>query len=580
MAEIVLTPLGWLASPLIKTLFDKAHDHLGTGINKKMKILEATVLPRLSLAIDKVEKSPNREKLVDWLNRLKGVQENASGSENDRDTFSNPPDRVFGRERDKKNIVDLLTDKPLNSEPEPSNRPAIPIIAIMGRSGVGKTALAQYVYKHMDEQKHFDLPVWVHAPRKFKATDVIKIMIEIIEAKKDPPTTDEALLKHTRGMLRSKKLLLVLDDFWSDTEGFQEQWEKFFKFLSSCLPGSKILLTTQSKKAAQQAGLTHYSEVETYNLEEIEEGQFSELFMHHAWPSNFNSQKEEFEEIGRKIAVKLKGDPGAAKLVGHQLSGKLHLRHWEEVAEKDWLGDNLKARIWSYQQLPHDLQCCFAICSLFPKGTFFQREVLIAIWMVEGFIRPTDIQERLEDTGENYLDELVSRFFLEQVVFNERIYYELHDLLHDLAEHVQGDDFIRIDFTNSEQVPSQISPMLCRSENIHHISLPSSMINKLKEKICLMKNICTFCVQFDGGFVPKKVLEDILKNLKKLRVLQLPECGDELPDSVGNLKHLRLLHSYGSRFKLPDRYANLYTSKRFSYKIVNPYPRIFLNLLA
>ncbi|XP_078176586.1 putative disease resistance protein RGA3 [Carex rostrata] len=425
----LLTSLGWVASPLIKTLFDKAHHNLGTGIDEKRKILEATVLPRLSLAIEKAEKSPNKEKVVEWLKRLKGAYyeaeeaidifeykklkqkvkdergtrisfpcqfvprkikdklsvftpqkimlkrcidnlikyadeakdfrdllggpENTNGSDAERETYSNPPVRVFGREIDKEKIVSLLTQKPSNSEPGPSTRPAFPIIAITGRSGAGKTALAQYVYEHMDRQQHFNLRVWVYVPRKFKATDVIKNMVEIIKAKEGasnnyPFTSLEALSTELRCMLGSKKLLLVLDDFWSDTEDFDDQWDKFIGTLSSCSPETRILLTTQSNNVSQLA-----MKVEVYVLKDLEDGQFSELFMHHAWPSNSHLQKEEFEKVGKKIAVKLKGDPGAGKLVGRQLREKLDLRHWEEVAEKDWLEDDMmmKARIWSYQQL-------------------------------------------------------------------------------------------------------------------------------------------------------------------------------------------------------------------------------------
>ncbi|XP_078167774.1 putative disease resistance RPP13-like protein 1 [Carex rostrata] len=220
----------------------------------------------------------------------------------------------------------------------------------------------------------------------------------------------------------------------------------------------------------------------------------------------------------------------------------------------------MKARIWSYQQLPHDLQRCFAICSLFPKGTMFPRELLINIWMAEGFIRPRDKEERLEDISANYLDKLVSRFFIEETDVEKKKRYQLHDLLHDLAERVQGDDFIRIDSTNSREVSSHISNMSSRSENIRHIYLPASMINKLKEKICLMKNIRTFWVESDGGIVPKNVLQDILKHLEKLQVLCLFNCVDDLPDSIGKLKHLRylIINGYQPLKKIPDSICKLY----------------------
>ncbi|XP_078176593.1 putative disease resistance protein RGA1 [Carex rostrata] len=660
----LLTPLGWVASPLIKKLFDKAHDYLGTGINKRRKILEATVLPRLSLVIEKAEKSPNKKKLVDWLKRLKGAYyeaedaidlleyeqlkqevkdhritlkqkaknekgtpislplkfvrrpikiasdklksglsvfspqkimlkhcidnlikiaeeakdfldllggpEKVNGSDADRETSSNSTVMVFGRQIDKEKIVSLLTLKPSNSEPGPSTRLTFPIIAITGRSGVGKTALAQYVYKHMDGQEHFDLLVWVHAPRKFKATEVIKNMIEIVNAKErarndNSFTSLEALSTQIRDMLVSKKLLLLLDDFWSDTEDFVQQWQNFIGCLSSCLPGSRILLTSQSKTAAQPAGLASVTEVETYILEDIDEGQFLDLFMHHAWPSNSNFPKEEFE-----------------KIVGSGLREKLDLMHWEEVAKKDWFGDNMKARIWSYQQLPLDLQRCFALCGLLPKGCALPGPYLIELWMAEGFIRPTDKQERLEDIGENYLHELVSRFFIEG---EKEKYFQLHDLLHDLAERVQGDDFIRIDSNNSKEVPSHISNMLSRSENIcqiRHIYLPSRMINDLKEKLCLMKNICTFFVEPDDGYVPKKVLQEILKNFKKLRVLYLPTNVNDMPDSIGNLKHIRYLYIWGNgpNKNLPDSICKLYHLETLFMGDCESLPKDFSELIS
>ncbi|XP_078177436.1 putative disease resistance protein At3g14460 [Carex rostrata] len=222
----------------------------------------------------------------------------------------------------------------------------------------------------MDGKKHFDLCLWVYVPRNFKATDVIKNMIETIKAKEGPSnnypfTPLEALSTELRRLSGSKKLLLVLDDFWSDTKDFDNQWDKFIGCLSSCSPETRILLTTQSNNVSQLA-----MKVEVHVLKELEEGQFSELFMHHAWPSNSHLRKEEFEKVGKKIAVKLKGDPGAAKLVGRQLRVELDLDHWKKVAEKDWLGDDMKARIWSYQQLPQHLHRCFAICSLFPKRSF------------------------------------------------------------------------------------------------------------------------------------------------------------------------------------------------------------------
>jgi NB-ARC domain/Rx N-terminal domain len=546
MAEAaVLTTLGWVASPFIKMLIDKAHDHLGTGISKRKKILEATVLPRLSLAIERAEKSSNKVRLEEWLKRLKDAyydaeeaidlfeydklkqkvkadrkklqqkikcengtlfssglyiprhlkfasdklnnalsvfsrkkimlknridklieiakeanefrnlveaQENSTSSHH-RQNISKLLDRVFGREKDKDNIAVLLTENPSNSKPGPSTKEQpIPIITIMGRSGIGKTALAQYVYKCMEEKNQFDISLWVHVPRIFKADDVIKSMIEIIKARKgalhecnydfSKPNLEALSNEIDIGMLRRKKVLLVLDDLWCDAQDFEEQWKSFIDCLGRWLPESRILLTTQSSAVASKACINHLTKVNVYKLNDLDGDEFIKLFMHHAWPSDCSEPKEEFEKIGKKIAVKLKGDPGAAKLVGHQLSEKVELSHWEKVADKEWLGDDMRARIWSYQQLPAHLQCCFTICSLLPRGTLFSKLWLIDLWITEGFIKPTHQEERMENIGEKCLDELVSRFFLEVTANNEWANIYLHDLFHDLAKQVRGDDFI------------------------------------------------------------------------------------------------------------------------------------------
>ncbi|KAJ1694590.1 hypothetical protein LUZ63_011288 [Rhynchospora breviuscula] len=604
MAETaVLAPLGWVVSPLLKTLVDKARELLGTSLDEKIKKLEATALPRLSLAIEKAEMSPNKDQLQDWLQRLKGAyydaeeaidlleyqilkqkvkanrkirislpfvhrfvqkivlmgcidklieianeakdfrevleaRDIASTSNPDRQINSQSAGTVFGRENDIKELASLLTGEHLrkNSEPGPSSTTVIPIIiAITGRSGVGKTTLAWSVHQYMEEQNSkqkktseqncFDLLFWVDAPRKFKAADLVLKMIQkkkakdgvLHEANYDATNVElVTLLEQLKAMLGSDvKFLLVIDDFWCDDEGDRKQWEAFINGLIGWLQaGSKILLTTQNVGAVKQARLPDVPEIKAYHLQELKEGAIFELFMHHAKLSTdlLSIQRKEFEISGRKIAVKLKGDPGAAKLVGHQLSTELDLSRWQVIEEKDWSRDenNMKARIWSYQQLSVYLQRCFSFCCLFPKGFGFSVQLLINLWMAEGFIKPTKREDRMEDIGKNYLNELVHRFFLEKYVHQGNIYYKLHDLFHDLAELVQGDHFLRIDDTDPINVPPH-ELLSSQTENIRHISLPASMIIECKDKICLAKNLCTLICTENNCNIPKKVLQNILK---------------------------------------------------------------------
>ncbi|KAJ1695524.1 hypothetical protein LUZ63_012222 [Rhynchospora breviuscula] len=638
---IVLATLGWVASPLVTKVINKACDHLDTSRDEIQQRLEATVLPRLALAIDKAERSSNRHKLEAWLKRLKDAYYKAeeaidlleyerlkqevkadrktrirlrfqsvpvpsilvqkivlkgridkiieiakeanefrdlveaavisSAPNNEGQTISQPLGKIFGREKDIEAVVGLLTVKPLDSEPGPSNKHTISVIAITGRSGIGKTALAQCVYHHMDKQSKqkerdcFHRVLWVNAPRKFMAADGFMKILQNIHAKYDPPEHDNY---NTSGsindlgtlvnrMLGFNKFLLILDDFWCDAEDDRKQWEMFISCLIDYLPGSKILLTTQNNLTAEQASLAGQTEVKTYSLQDIKEDQFFKLFMYHAWSGDYSV---EIEQFGHTIAAKLKLDPGAAKLVGHQLRVKPDISHWKEISRKDWSRDEefMKPRIWSYQQLPVHLQRCFAICCLFPKGAGLGVNLLIHFWMAEGFIKEEG-GKRMEDIGKNYLNELVNRFFVEEYADERVIYYRLHDLLHDLAEQVQGDDFLKIDYINPRNVPEHVTWKLSQSNNIRHIYLLASRIIEFKDKICLMKNLRTLCVQANCS-IPKNVLQEILESSKKLRVLYLFLYDGYLPNCVGNLKHLRFLHLKGSLHlrKLPPSICKLY----------------------
>ncbi|KAJ4747774.1 Disease resistance protein RGA2 [Rhynchospora pubera] len=443
----------------------------------------------------------------------------------------------------------------------------------------------------MKEQKYFDILLWVHCSRRFSASDVVMHAQQNKQARDGVAHVGnynrfislEALTGQMNAMLGSKKFLLILDDFWCDADDFIDQWEKFVTCLKGGLPGSKILLTTQSNRTVEKTSIPGVTEVKHYPLLELENGHFFKLFMHHSWPSNCSLEKEKFECIGHNIAAKLKGDPGTAKIVGRQLRENIDIRYWEDAAKKDWLGDNMKARIWSYQQLPVHLQQCFAICCIFKKGYILRAERLIQLWMAEGLIKTINKEERMEDIGQSYLNELVSRFFLERHEHDKYgTYYQLHDLLHDLAECVQGDGFIGIEYTNSKNIPEHISRKLSRCENIRHISLPVDMVIELKDKICLMKNLCTLLCDRGNGIIPRKVLREILKNTKKLRVLAFPLSGQDLPDCIGNLKHLRFLFVHGSKpfKKLPDSICKLYLLQSLHLPSCDTLPKKFSELIC
>nr|CAD1842837.1 unnamed protein product [Ananas comosus var. bracteatus] len=526
------------------------------------------------------------EKLRDLL----GVQPDRTAARDGRQTISLPPRGVFGRDSDCEAIIRLLETK--------HRQEGVPIIAIVGRPGVGKTTLAQYVCERLTSEfgnKHFDLVVWVYASRNFKASEIMKNIIQQASAASEPQSpvnpndlpavirahlrnldmmavdnidSDEVLQRKMDEKLNSKKFLLVIDDVWCDGEDHAHNWDTLLRCLSKCSLGSKILVTSQTNDAPRKMGTAAEN---IYVLGELEEDDFLDLFIHHALNGEGidPSVREDLEKIGKTIARRLDRDPTAAKIVGLCLQDKLQVRYWTETAEKDWSDDKTKALMWSYQHLPAHLQRCFAYLNLYPKGYKFKDLEVFQFWMAQGFIKPAEQDARMEDVGSRYLKELVSRFYVQ----SHGSYYTLHELLYDLAEKVTCDDCLKIEGNHQKKIPA----------TIRHLCVPASKLKINQEEICKLKKLRTLIVTSGEESIASKgkVATGIFKSLRRLRVLVLELNLENLAEFISELKHLRILQvSDISKFVLPKSACTLYQLQVLRIKSARSIPKCLDNFVS
>ncbi|XP_075658673.1 disease resistance protein RGA2-like, partial [Castanea sativa] len=451
----------------------------------------------------------------------------------DRDQTSSliHEEEIFGREKDKEILVDLL----LYSEVKEN----VSFLSIVGIGGMGKTTLARYVYNDRRVLDYFNLKMWVCVSDNFDVKKITNKIFESATGKKPENLEMDNLQIKLCEELNQKKYLLVLDDVWNEDE---EKWSILKGILMSGSKGSKVVITTRTKLIANIT-----STISPYDLLGLSEKQSWSLFKQMAFRNGEETIKPNIEEIGMDIVRKCCGVPLAIKAIGRIL-------YFKET-EKEWL--NIKNRVFtnvtqeennsgilpilklSYDYLPSHLKCCFAYCSLFPKDHEISKSKLINLWIAQGFIQSSNEKlhmEDVEDVATEYCKALLWRSFFQEAredSFGDIISFKMHDLIHDLAQSIS-----RVECTN---IDSNIEDV---NENVRHLSIISyEMFKKYLSSLFKAKKIRTLILTTKTfSSCQKSTLEILFCSLRCLRALDLHSLHIRtVPNSIEKLTYLKYL---------------------------------------
>nr|XP_048329200.1 putative disease resistance protein RGA1 isoform X2 [Ziziphus jujuba var. spinosa]XP_048329201.1 putative disease resistance protein RGA1 isoform X2 [Ziziphus jujuba var. spinosa]XP_048329202.1 putative disease resistance protein RGA1 isoform X2 [Ziziphus jujuba var. spinosa]XP_048329203.1 putative disease resistance protein RGA1 isoform X2 [Ziziphus jujuba var. spinosa]XP_048329204.1 putative disease resistance protein RGA1 isoform X2 [Ziziphus jujuba var. spinosa]XP_048329205.1 putative d len=452
---------------------------------------------------------------------------------------------VLGRDYEKREIIKRLLDM--------NNEENLAVIPIVGVGGLGKTTLAQLVYSDAEVRKHFELVMWVNVPKVFDVKLVVK---EIMKPEvRDEKTMDE-LQQDLRKKIGGKQFLLVLDDVW-DIDS-REKWLKLEKLLKDGANRSRIIVTTRDKENAYI--INGREEERTYNLgilnDEMTWCLFTKLaFVHGREPNDPN-----LVGIGKDIVKKCGGIPLVIRTIASMLYCK-SFEEWSSFKEKELSTINeydesiIPILKLSYDHLPSHLKHCFGYCRLFPKNHVFDVEMLINLWMAQGFIRlSNDHNQCLEDMGYQHFKDLLYRSFFEVVEIDNDsskvAKCKMHDCMHDLATSVTGTKCLILS-SNDEKT----------DERTHHVAFNFSLdsLQQVQASLVNTKRIRTIFNDDRRYHVSYKVLEKSILKCKFLRTLNLHSSNlERIPASIGKLKHLRYLDLSHNKMKaLPNSITRL-----------------------
>ncbi|GKV01362.1 hypothetical protein SLEP1_g13918 [Rubroshorea leprosula] len=427
-------------------------------------------------------------------------------------TTSLPEPYVYGRESDKAAILQKL----LNDEGSSSK--GFCVVPIYGMGGVGKTTLAQLVYKEVKPES-FELKAWVCVSDQINILSITRTILEAVGEKSD--SNDLNLLQQKLSeVLSNKKFLLVLDDIWNENPSL---WDSLQKPFLSGAAGSKIMITTRSEDVVK----IMRGKSKAHHLKLLKDEECLSIFAQCALGAdNFNAYPS-LKEVGEKIVKKCKGLPLAAKVLGGLLCDELDHSAWEHILRSEiWeLQENesgiLPALRLSYYYLPSYLKPCFAYCTVFPKDYIFDKNELVLLWMAMGLLQ----KQNSKEDGHRYFNELVSRTFFERSSGEE---------------------------SRFSKFPSTIGNLI----ELHHLNIMGT--NSLKEMprgIANLKNLLTlskFMVGKANGLMRLSDLKNFQQLQGKLSILDLQnvfDIQDAREASLGNIHGLdELLLKWTSDF--------------------------------
>ena len=230
------------------------------------------------------------------------------------------------------------------------------IVGIWGMAGIGKTTLANVVYKKVCHQ--FESSAFVqNVGEDFKKQGLIGFQQKLLSLLVDDGKLNIRGCTSIEARLCSKKVFIVLDDVKDQAvlEYLTENQDSFGQ-------GSRIIVTTKNKKLLT-SNLVNY-----YEIRKLKDDEAMKVLCHYS--SKHKLPYYDCMELSSRVTTYAQGLPLALKILGSFLFG-MERHEWKSYLEK--LKDTPNPKInqvlrLSYDELDHKVKDMFLDIVCFFKG--------------------------------------------------------------------------------------------------------------------------------------------------------------------------------------------------------------------
>ncbi|KAL6008685.1 hypothetical protein ACLOJK_021911 [Asimina triloba] len=403
--------------------------------------------------------------------------------------------KIIGREVDKRNIISRLVSGTSKEDG------GVDVFSIIGVGGMGKTSLARSISQDERVKQHFEKVLWVCVSDDFDVKRIMKAIIQDDRHHDTLPSELNPLQKKLLETLQGKLFFLILDDIWNEDE---EKWEKLLLPLQRRAQGSKILITTRSKKIATMMNATYVCELKGLS----DEDSWS-LFSSKAFGKRKVENQLQLEEIGKEIAKKCSGVPLSLK--GRREGEDIAEEYFDDLVARSMFQDLRTSNLGGIRCKMHDL--------LHDLAEFI-----------------TEDESRIFEIGKSDASCSKNVRHMATIVGSHGM-SGFPPLFSSVAEKVLD---LGVRGMLIEQLPESIGEL----KHLRYLDLSGTLIQELPESLCLLSKLETL------NLIYCERLSRLPRGMSRMKRLRHLDSGGEfsflksLPKGLGKLTSLRTLSTF------------------------------------